>query len=405
MLSFYRQSLIKLFATVQLIREAPYACTGECFQVQESLIKRITYIEQRIRETKSIIAVHLGSLRTARKDVRLSKQKAAEVKAGISHLRSQVDEYKYLLAILREIGDGLAFAYINKWDIKPLSFKQPPGFISGKVGARRERSVWRTLAQQGRVAILNDLTNCLRYGDITLPLPGGKFTVVEIKPSSRQNRRSKRQLEQMEHIVEYLDTDHTDRLYGLDGDVYRMALLGDEVDLRDEINLMIEEAVERGCCAREVETGLIYAVATESGYTSEAVRLLTDGQSKGEVWVAHLNNLDNTAYYPFTLSIRNPQALYAFYEGALSITIALCKDVIARKLQAESLTLRSNDGLDDWVFEVAPIQENDPRFGRVRIGYHLLNRIYAEFLSFQWFFEQLIRVVSNPSLAIPFNDA
>ncbi len=405
MLSYYRQSLVRLFSTVQLIREAPYTHIEECFQVQESLIRRITYIEQRIREIKSAIGTHRRSLKAASKNLRLSKEKAAEVKARISQLRSQLDEYKYLLTIFREIGDGLAFAYIDKWTIKPLAFKQPPGFISGKAGARRERSIWRALAQQGRVAILNDLTNCLRYGDITLPLPNGQFTMVEVKSSSRHNKRTRRQSEQIEHIVEYLDADHTDHLYGTRGDVYRMALLEGEVDFRDEINSIIEEAIERGCCVQEVETGLVYVVATEFGYTSEALRSFADRQPKGKVWVAHLNNLGSTAYYPFTLSIRNPQALYDFYAGTLSITIILYKDVIARRLQAEGLALRDSSCQNKWGFEVAAIQKNDPRFGQVAIGHHLFNRIFTEFLSFHWFFGQLIRVVNDPSFDVSFSDA
>jgi hypothetical protein len=118
-----------------------------------------------------------------------------------------------------------------------------------------------------------------------------------------------------------------------------------------------------------------------------------------------VNNLDNTAYYPFTLSIRNPEALYRFYEGTLSITIAFYWDAIAQELQAEGLTLRWNSCQNGWVFEVAPIQENDPRFRRIRIGHHLFQRTYAEFLSFHWFFEQLIRLVSNSSLFNGYFDA
>ena len=72
MISYYRQSLVRLFSTVQLIREAPYSHIEECFEVQESLIRRITYIEQRLRETKSAIGTHRRLLKAASKDLQLS---------------------------------------------------------------------------------------------------------------------------------------------------------------------------------------------------------------------------------------------------------------------------------------------------------------------------------------------
>lgn len=96
---------------------------------------------------------------------------------------------------LRAVGDALAwrvFDYQRNF-IVVLSRNEPPGPISGMAGLVAERDaiheVWRT---DGHVAILHDLTSCLRIGDITIFQPG-QVVVREIKTNARRRTRAQEQ--------------------------------------------------------------------------------------------------------------------------------------------------------------------------------------------------------------------
>jgi hypothetical protein len=69
------------------------------------------------------------------------------------------------------IGDALAwrvFGFERRYIIA-LSQNAPPGVMEGKEGlaAEREQVVW-AWREDGRFALLHDLTNCLRIGDVTV---------------------------------------------------------------------------------------------------------------------------------------------------------------------------------------------------------------------------------------------
>ena len=75
--------------------------------------------------------------------------------------------------------------YFDKWDIKPQSFKEPPGFVSEKAGLNFELRILRLVFSSGHVEILNDLTNCLRYGDVSI-LARGRKLIVEALSGHRE---------------------------------------------------------------------------------------------------------------------------------------------------------------------------------------------------------------------------
>ena len=150
-------------------------------------MKKITYVEGRIRKLKSSTK-DLQKRLALQQHVRLSKVEAQVIKDKISYYQNKIDEYQLLLVIFRQIGDALAFIYFDKWDIKPLAFKQSPGFVSKK-GLKQEMTNLRRIFALGRVALMNDLTNCLRYGDISVP-KDGKMIIFEVKSSNRTNGRT-----------------------------------------------------------------------------------------------------------------------------------------------------------------------------------------------------------------------
>ncbi|WP_319595627.1 hypothetical protein [Streptomyces sp. ID05-04B] len=72
---------------------------------------------------------------------------------------------------LRSVGDALAWRVFgfHRPFILALCRNQSPGLMHGKVGLQAEREhVERAFKEDGAFALLHDLTNCLRIGDITV---------------------------------------------------------------------------------------------------------------------------------------------------------------------------------------------------------------------------------------------
>jgi hypothetical protein len=98
----------------------------------------------------------------------------------------------------RCIGDALAwrvFGFQRK-QIIALCQNAPAGVWAGKKGAASELAVVEQARAAGRFAILHDLTNCLRIGDVTVFADDGDFETIEVKSdagrrSPKQNRRIK----------------------------------------------------------------------------------------------------------------------------------------------------------------------------------------------------------------------
>src|SRR5215213_9814528 len=174
----HKKSLINLFGNLRELQRDPHRNIALCLEIQETLIKKLSYLEKRINNLKEQSGDHKRNLRGG--SGRISKAEAAKIKASIKDNHYKIDVYQYLQRIYKSVGDGLAFTYINKWDIKPLAFKESPGAISGKSGGKFERQVFKSAFHSGHIAILNDLTNCLRYGDITAITEDG-FRLIELK--------------------------------------------------------------------------------------------------------------------------------------------------------------------------------------------------------------------------------
>ena len=260
MLHYYKNSLLSLFRQIQIVKSNPQKYRKLCLSIQETLIKRISYVEKRIRTLKIGIKSCKKELRT-KSYCPSAKEKSIALKRRIKVIQGRIKQYREILSIFRDIGDALAFIYIDKWDIKPMSFKPPSGFISGNKGSRLERKCLRGTFEIGGVALLNDLTHCLRYGDITVP-KDGFFLIFEMKSGRWKNIREKRQANDLKNIYEYLHSDNTNKLYGLQEEIVRRPIHSDEVYHTKEINCLINDSISKGVGFDEVEKGLIYFVAT-----------------------------------------------------------------------------------------------------------------------------------------------
>ncbi len=381
--------MITLFDKVHQLKAEPN--NDLCLEIQETLIRRISYVESRIRSIKHTIRLHKQCLRSA--NPRLAKQEAAKRKQEIERARGLTDGYQELLVVFKAIGDAVAFTYLSKWDIKPLAYKESPGFISGKKGNRLERKIFRGVFSLGATAIMNDITNCLRYSDLTI-VGGIGFMLIEVKSGRKHSTddRAERQLEAARRIRKYLDTDRTDNLYNRPGPVVRAALRTEEIHHREALNRIVSKAIADGVSYEEVEAGLCYYAAT--GFDEASLKEVK-AKCGEQVLVAYVNFIDNTAYYPFSLSIQNSEALYQFYTGRLNVLVFIDVATIFRICSTIGFSVELLSG-EEWALKMTP-QVGDEKRVPVDVSRHMFGRIFGEFLSLQWFFHEMTRIAEIDS--------
>lgn len=386
-LSLYRRTLTELFRQLQHITTNRFAHGPACLLLQYELIKYITSVEGKIRSKKKAakaIRKELGGQQC----VPLKKEDAQRLKLKVKKIENQIEEYVKLISILREVGDGLAFTYLDRFDIKPMAFKSPPGFISGKDGGRLERQYLRHCFKEKKIAILNDLTNCMRYGDVTIICEESGPTISEVKSSSRVNARGQRQMDGLQKLGKYFREDVVEELYGFKGPITRIALDREEVHHREELNSLIALSIEKNTSLyKEVEEGLFYVVETEQNTVLHEVLRKPSGTPN----VAIINDLkqNNTAYYPFTLSLKCPDHLFRFYEGEFVVLVVIDSDVITSTLLAHSLSLKFMDD-ETWPIAISKGSERQAP-AVIKISSHFWGRLPAEFLSLKWFLDEIAK--------------
>ena len=165
-------------------------------EIQEELLQRIGLAERRIRNTRSV-NVQIKRGLSNRENTR-----AASDNLKFLHERgtNYVETQKTLIMTLRSIGDAIAFIYGDRYDLKQLASGQDAGFITGKRGTRLERAALRMAFEWGATVVMNDLTNNLLHGDLTIfrpdlwPAGGSPFMLIEAKSGRGGNRqRAERQ--------------------------------------------------------------------------------------------------------------------------------------------------------------------------------------------------------------------
>ncbi|MCB0210800.1 MAG: hypothetical protein KDJ52_15790 [Anaerolineae bacterium] len=385
MLSYYRKSIIKLVSNLRLLEQD----TGNLellVEIQEEVSKKITYIESRIGQLKEKASNFKKDLRQKR----LPKEKSSELKEKRRTIEERVKEYQWLLFVFRTVGDGVAFLYLDKWDIKPLAYKsdspdykETPGNIGGKTGIKGEKLMVSIGAAQGVAVLRTDLTNSIRYGDVCF-LDGPTPRLIEVKSSNNTNARVSRQIEELKKVQAYLDDDYAFDLRGFPL-VNRVDASTPEVTYIKSLNELIDQALQNRYAYREVETGVFYYVQTAG--TEPRFTEFADKVRKPLFFYLNTvkNNSDWITYYPFTLSIENPENVYLFLEGEIQIMIFV--DILTIGSIAEEKGYETNFiNEPGWIVEFKEANGT----GTFKISRHYLGRVALEFSSLRWLLSQIL---------------
>lgn len=380
MIKRYSKSLKALLNELHECRKKPYKNIQKWLSLQLKLLNRVRYLEIKIQESKRNIGQLKKNLKTP--GFVKSKAQSLSIKSNISIQSERIEEYKFLISCFKSIADGIAFTFINKFDIKPQNFKETAGFINGKEGLKMESKALRFSYKKGLIAILNDLTSVLKYNDLTI-MTSKNYVSVEMKSSELDNSRIQRQKAKSEKLFGYLDKGETTELYGLEGNFIRQSMEIAEKNYSKKLNSLIDKTRKTGVAHALIEPGLIYFACR---YTDDIERELDTVKKKYDLEKPMVHSLNSNkfpgeGYYPFSLSLSTDNYL-DFLLGEFMVLIILeFKHVETISLNKGFTSKYVED--EEWVLEFYTLDGTKA----LVMSYHLLGRIFTEFVSPKHLFE------------------
>jgi hypothetical protein len=350
-------------------------------ELQEGLRKSVLSGERRVLAIKADLANRKRELRAAR----LGKDAARKLKATIQRRFADLEDYQAMLVALKTIGDGIAHCYFASHDLRTLSVKEPPGFITGKKGASLEVKSLRMVIRRGIPAVLCDLTNTLRYGDIVYPSRGGAPNFIEVK-SGKANEHSE-QMAKLRNVADYLRTDRGTGVYGGSQPIRRIELTRDFVSCHASLNNVINAAYRDPArfTSVQIESGLWYAAMLPNDENHESrfdqiIAPILQQCSKPTFFYLNVHKDVWSAHEPYTLSIHDVEHVLDFMEGSLSLFVILDLAVLSNELAKHDLEATFHqDQQHAVILRGGIISEHG--LHELHLGSHMFLRIAMEFVS------------------------
>lgn len=340
--------------------------------LQRLLVKEITRAERKIRRIKSILrltAEHDGSDRSI-------------------SLMTQVEAYRHLTYIWRSFGDAVAFLFMDKFALRQAFYnthntnaKQDAGFLSGKAGFVGEWEEVEKWLRQGIPALLADLTNTIRHGDVCL-MVGPDPVLIEVK-LGELDTRGRQQRDSIRQLMEFFENDEIPNLRGL-GKIYRTAHHSPELCYAHVMEDTIIAAARTGAAFKSPERGLWYVAIADGAVDLKAT---IHGFSLGHPIVYPLNEVKTNRswapYSPLILSIRDRESSYRFMWGDIIVFVIYDLDELVAAAASRGLKTTLFSREEDSVFELI-----EPITGKnIRLAWQLFDRLALEFTSPGWLLE------------------
>jgi len=310
------------------------------------------------------------------------------------------------LSIFKSFGDAIAFNYIDTHNLKQLSFnlddeefKNKSGFISDKEGFDFELEVLKTLIYDKKIpALLCDITNSIRYGDI-LMLFATDPILLECKSGSSKGSRNSRQKSSLIKLSEFYKNDKKDLFHGTQYAI-RASIASQPIRYTDKLNELIKDAQNSGSSSEMIEAGLHYLIIKDpSKFEYEVSKI----KLKNPL-VFYLNmfkeNQQWISYIPYVLSIYDKNDLIDFIIGKLNIIVFI--DLAEIKRIAARLNLRyearfgSVHPFEFYLFET----NKEKASGMFGISWHYIHRVPLEMYSLKWLISNSLDLYKNQDLTI-----
>lgn len=372
MLGYRRRSLFRAHAFLENLRADPTDLSS-LKSLQMLLIDEISRSELSIRLVKAKIK-------------EISLRPGIEAGKTLLSLERRVEGLRQRAYIWRCFGDAIAFVYLDKFALKQTFYstettspKQDGGFIVGKEGLTNEIALLDAALGHGVPAMLTDLTNTIRHGDLCL-MVGADPILIEVKTSKKMNERGKKQLKSIQKLQKFFETDKAEGLRGF-SEVRRVVFRLPERTYVDQMNKCLVGATRVACAIRRPERGLYYVVLTRG---SPPIDEVLSSLKLRRPWVYSLNSFKSSRtwapYMPFVLTLRDAEALWQFIRGEIFIIVVLDLEVLFKVVRKKGIELTINSENGEYPL-LAKLVKNE---GIVGISEHILTRVGLEFVSPEW---------------------
>ena len=152
------------------------------FQAQLEMIDAVVALETKMRRTQQERKTLKAQIPTLKSQDRMEQVRSTQMQA--SRLEAKIADLQYTRHCILFVGDTIASHILEEDAIKHFAAYQPPGFLSGKKGLRAEVEAAHKFYRDGYIVVINDLTHCLRVGDLTLR-KGDEVRTFEVKTSAK----------------------------------------------------------------------------------------------------------------------------------------------------------------------------------------------------------------------------
>jgi hypothetical protein len=395
---FYYKRLGRLHEKLHTLAKQPFENHTGWLEYQEDLLRLTVSVESKVLKEKQKKKRLKGTL--GDRDNRLSKEEAGLAKLLIKRCEDKIEQYHALLSVIKSFGDAMAFTFIDRFELKATTFREGAGFLINKKGNRLERKCFRAAYRMGAIAILNDLTNVLKYGDLTLVSAYRPAAYIEIKSGKRRNQREERQRESMQKLVDFLNHDTPTDILRPGMISHRMALAKPLEDHIGRLNQLLDRAIAAPVSAEEVEQGLVYIITYGQlpdemiGKTFRKFPL-----RKPIPFFFNQFKYNRLGYSPACLVFRDTSRYIDYLVGQLQIFVMWDTAVWEDSLAAESLRLSDQAEGEFMAFRIDGMFKGEP-FG-IEVGHYSINRILFEFLSPAWYLANILEMGSNLFSAPP----
>jgi hypothetical protein len=371
------------FEMVRLIRaiEADHDDFASVKALNLLVLKEIIRAERKQDEHRAAHKELKRQLKTGRGSKEISKALRTKIKRTAGF----IDRYARQIYIWKCCGDALAFIYLDKFAIKHafydtdrFAIKRDAGMIRGKEGLVVELACLFSALEHQVPAVLSDITNTIRYGDVCL-LGASDPVPIEVKSSPKQGGRGRRQAEKMEKLRSFLETDRAVGYRGAPGETMRQVVTLPERTNVEALNECIAEAKRTGFAISRPERGIAYAVIA-GGRPDYSAIFEPFAHERWVFWTLNgdKNDFAWAPYTPFILTIRESHHLLDFIEGNIFIIVGASMDELCRQMTVPGWQIEFDPASD---YALHCIHEAGCVVG---IAQQLVARVAYEFVSLSW---------------------
>ncbi|WP_171229876.1 hypothetical protein [Ruegeria sp. HKCCA4008] len=312
-------------------------------------------------------------------------------------------DWQYLRYNFLCLGDSLAFLYLDRFSLKQTYFnvenyspKQGGGFLSGQTGLAGEIAVLEQAIEAGVPAVLCDLTNVVRYGDVCLLGAADPFP-IEVKSSKTKDKRGKRQKRKLAKLLEFLESDRAQGFRGNSKTTVRIETSLPLNSYSEQLEAAIQDAESEGMVTFDVDECL--RVAVFQGAERDMSRLM-DGIDGDRALGNFVNDIKSNMlwayHYPYALSFKHTKNYAKFVHGEVVIVTILDMGKFESKLAYDGIELKVEADENSIQCRIKHPELSDyteePWF---YVSDGMMARIWTDFLNPSWIVQNAIEMLDR----------